>query len=55
VPSFTVNAKGLITAASTNAIPLATISVKGLASFDSTQFSVTSGAVSIYQVDGGAY
>ena len=55
VPSFTVNAKGLITAASTNAIPLATISVKGLASFDPTQFSVTSGAVTIVQVDGGAY
>jgi hypothetical protein len=55
VPVFTVNAKGLITAASTAAIPFSTTSVKGLASFDSTQFSVTSGAVSIATVDGGSY
>ena len=55
VPNFTVNAKGLITAAGETPIPLATISVKGLASFDPTQFSVTSGAVTITQVDGGAY
>jgi len=55
VPNFTVNAKGLITAAGSTAIPTATSSVLGLASFDSTDFTVTSGAVSIASVDGGTY
>ena len=55
VPNFTVNAKGLITAAGSTAIPTATTSVKGLASFDSTQFTVTAGAVTIAVVDGGTY
>jgi len=55
IPNFTVNAKGLLTAASSTAIPNATISVKGLASFDSTQFTVTAGAVAISTVDGGTY
>lgn len=55
VPSFTVNAKGLITAVSTNAIPTATTSVLGLASFNSAEFTVSSGAVSILAVDGGTY
>ena len=55
VPNFTVNAKGLVTAAGSTAIPFADTSTKGLASFDSTQFSITSGAVSIAQVDGGSY
>jgi hypothetical protein len=55
VPTFTVNAKGLITAASSTAIPFASTTVKGLASFDGTQFSVTSGAATLVQVDGGTY
>ena len=55
VPSFTVNAKGLITAVTSNAIPTATTSVLGLASFDSTNFSVAAGAVSIAAIDGGTY
>lgn len=55
VPSFTVNGKGLITAVTTNAIPTATTTVLGLASFDSTNFTVTAGAVSIATVDGGTY
>jgi hypothetical protein len=55
VPNFTVNAKGLITAAGSTAIPTATTSVNGLASFASTNFSVTGGLVAITQVDGGTY
>lgn len=55
VPNFTVNAKGLITAAGSTAIPYAGTSTKGLASFDATQFSITSGAVTIAQIDGGDY
>jgi hypothetical protein len=55
VPTFTVNAKGLITAASSTAIPTATALVNGLASFVSTNFSVTGGLVAITQIDGGTY
>ena len=55
VPSFTVNAKGLITAASTTAIPTATTTVLGLASFATTEFNVTAGAVTVKMVDGGTY
>ena len=55
IPNFTVNAKGLITAASTTAIPTATTAVKGLASFDTKQFTVTAGAVTISTIDGGTY
>lgn len=55
VATFTVNAKGLVTAAGSASIPTATTSVLGLASFDSTNFSVTSGAVAITNIDGGSY
>ena len=55
VPNFTVNAKGLITAAGATLIASATNSILGLASFDSTNFTVSAGAVSIATVDGGVY
>ena len=55
VPVFTVDAKGRITAVTSSAIPTATSSVKGLASFNATEFTVTSGAVAIASVDGGTY
>lgn len=55
IPNFTVNAKGLITAAGSTAIATATATVLGLAKFDSTNFSVTAGLVAVTQVDGGTY
>lgn len=55
VPSFTVNAKGLVTAASSTVIPNATYTTTGIASFDTDQFTVTAGAVSLKAVDGGTY
>lgn len=55
VPTFTVNAKGLVTASSETAIPNASYTIKGLASFDSNQFTVSSGAVTISVIDGGTY
>jgi hypothetical protein len=55
VPTVTVNAKGLVTAITQTAIPYASTSVKGLASFDSTQFTVTSGSVFLTTVDAGTY
>jgi hypothetical protein len=55
VPQITVNAKGLVTAVTTAAIPTATSSVLGLASFSTDNFTVTSGAVTISAVDGGTY
>ena len=55
VPNITVNAKGLVTAVSATAIPTATSAVLGLASFNSVDFTVTAGAVTIAQIDGGTY
>jgi hypothetical protein len=55
VPTVTVNGKGLVTAITQTAIPYASNSVKGLASFDSTQFTVTSGSVYLTTVDAGTY
>ena len=55
VPNFTVNAKGLVTAAGSTAIPTATTAVLGLSKFDSNNFTVTSGLVSISTLDGGTY
>ncbi len=55
VPTVTVNAKGLVTSIGETAIPNASYSVKGLASFDSDQFTVSSGAITISMIDGGTY
>jgi len=55
VPTVTVNAKGLITAASETDIPTATTSVLGLAKFETTEFLVTGGLVTIKALDGGSY
>jgi hypothetical protein len=55
VPTVTVNGKGLVTAVTTTAIPTATTSVNGLASFDSTIFTVTAGLVTVAVIDGGTY
>lgn len=55
VPVVTVNGKGLVTAVTTSNIPTATYSILGLASFDSTQFTVTAGAVSINEIDSGTF
>ena len=55
VPEVTVDAKGRVTQITTNNIPTATSSVLGLASFNSSDFTVTNGAVTINTVDGGTY
>ena len=55
VPTVTVNGKGLVTAISSTAIPTASTSIKGLAQFDSAQFSVTAGVATIVAIDGGTY
>jgi len=47
IPVITVNAQGQITSAVDSAIPNATTSVKGVASFATADFGVSSGAVSI--------
>lgn len=55
VASFTVDAKGRLTAAANTAIRLATTAVTGIASFSSSNFSVTDGLVAITAIDGGTY
>lgn len=55
VPIVTVNAKGLVTAVSATNIPTATTTVLGLSKFDTNNFSVTGGLVSITAIDGGTY
>lgn len=55
IPAITVNAKGLVTAVTTNSIPTATSAALGLARFSSTDFLVTSGLVELNIVDGGIY
>jgi len=55
VPTVTVNGKGLVTAISSTAIPTASTTVKGLAQFDSAQFSVTGGVATVTEIDGGTY
>ena len=55
VPTITVNAKGLVTSVLQTAIPTATNLIKGLASFSTSQFTLTSGNVFLQQVDCGTY
>lgn len=55
VATFTVDSKGRLTAASTVAIQTATYSALGLASFNSSDFTVVAGAVSLASIDGGTY
>jgi hypothetical protein len=55
IPTITVNAKGQVTSVSNTSIAIATDTVLGIANFPTTNFSVSSGAVSISSVDGGTY
>jgi hypothetical protein len=61
VPTITVNGKGLVTAVTTTAIPTATAAANsgtatlGLAKFNSAEFTVNAGYVSISVVEGGSY
>ena len=57
---LTINGDGIITTAisgsvMTVSVQNATTTAKGVASFDATQFTVTSGAVALNTVDGGTY
>lgn len=55
VPTITVNAKGLVTSVVATNIPLATTSIFGLAAFDTTDFILTAGMVTLRPLDGGSY
>ena len=55
VPTITVNGKGLVTSIFQSVIPTATTLVKGLASFDANQFTLTNGSVYLSVVDAGTY
>lgn len=55
VPTLTVNGKGLVTSITQTVIPTATNLIKGLARFDSTQFTVTDGTAYLANVDCGTY
>ena len=55
VPTITVNGKGLITEIIQTVIPTATNVIKGLARFDSSQFTVTDGTAYLANIDCGTY
>ena len=55
VPTITVNGKGLITEIIQTVIPTATNVIKGLARFDSAQFTVTDGTAYLANIDCGTY
>lgn len=52
--SFSIDGSANVSSVNLTAVT-ATTSVKGIASFDGTNFTVTSGAVTIKEVDGGTY
>ena len=55
IPTLTVNEKGLVTSVVTTSIPLATTSVFGLAAFDTKDFILDAGTVTLRPLDGGSY
>lgn len=55
VPTITVNSKGLVTEILQTVIPTATNLIKGLARFDSAQFTVTDGTAYLANIDCGTY
>ena len=56
LPVFAVDAKGRITTAQSVSIPTATSSARGLASFNSSEFSVSAGGVvTLATIDGGEF